>query len=74
MRKLSHWREKSGYIVKASGKQPALSASKPGTGKQRAGDTFEIDLLSGVITTVTPPQPHRSGGTSVTTAVKRNSR
>ena len=39
------------YPTKALGKLPASSASKPGTGKQRAGDTFEIDLLSGVITT-----------------------
>ena len=31
----------------------ARLASKPGTGKQRAGDKFEIDLLSGVITTAT---------------------
>ena len=31
----------------------ARLASKPGTGKQRAGDTFEIDLLSGVITKTT---------------------
>ena len=30
---------------------PTKASSKPGTGKQRAGDTFEIDLLSGVITT-----------------------
>ena len=39
--------------TKALGKQPALSASKPETGKQRAGDTFVIDLASGVITTTT---------------------
>ena len=37
--------------TKALGKQPAISASKPETGKQRAGD-FVIDLLSGVITYV----------------------
>ena len=47
--------------TKALGKQTALSASKPGTGKQRAGDTFEIDLLSAVITTTA-------------TTVKRNKR
>ena len=38
--------------IKALGKQPALSASKPETVKQRAGD-FVIDLVSGVITTTT---------------------
>ena len=56
-------RRDSTGATKALGKQPALSASKPGSGKQRAGDTFEIDLLSGVIST-----------TTTATTVRRNKR
>ena len=52
--------------TKALGKQPALSASKPETVKQRAGDIVN-DLVSGVVTTTVKRNIS-------TTTVKRNKR